>query len=169
MFKVGNSKTPRRPRKNRASFDIAFPVPKSLSLADSYFADSDQPSQWGGKLAALLEPSHNDVLKAMEQIEAAVKTHLDQSGKRSGRVAGKILSLEVSHRIPRALPRNKAPKTTLWVSGVKMTPQLSKRLHAMSKEERAAFWDEQLKNMKWRASAPATKKDRRAKEESERP
>jgi hypothetical protein len=167
MSKSENPKAPRRQRKNRATFDITFQAPKSLSLSDSYFADTDQPSQWGGKLAALFEPSHNDPLNAMERIEANVKTLLNQTGKRSGRVAGKLLSLKFSHRIPRPLPRNKAPKTTLWVSGVKMTAKLSKRLLAMSEEDREAFWHEQLKNMEWHASPPATMRHGRAKEDTE--
>jgi hypothetical protein len=165
-------KIPPHKRKKRVGFDIVFPVPKGLSFSDSDaaaakayytadpYSDGEQSSQWGGKGAALLGLSPDDVRKTMEQIEDKMKAHLRQGGERSGRVTGERVWVEVTHRISPPFPL-KPPKTTLWVNGVKITPKLWKRLHAMSKEEYEAFWDEQLKDMKWRASAPAAKKERR--------
>jgi hypothetical protein len=43
-------------------------------------------------------------------------------------------------------------QNTLWVNGVKMTPKLWKRLHAMSDNEYEEFWHEQLKGMQWAAN-----------------
>ena len=136
-------------RKNRPGLDIAFSLPKGRSVKAYYAAepdvDAEHSSQWGGTFATLRTASSDAVA---EQIEAAVKTHIHQSGERSGHVKGQQVWMEVTH----STQPQKPPKTTLWVNGVKMTPKLWKRLHAMSKEEYEAFWDEQLKGMQWTAN-----------------
>jgi hypothetical protein len=141
-------------RKNRPGLDIAFSLPKGRSVKAYYAAepdvDAEHSRQWGGKGAILLGASGDAVAKTMEPIEAGVMTHIRQCGERSGLVKGQQVWMEVTHCTQPSLPQ-KPPKTTLWVNGVKMTPKLWKRLHAMSEDEYAAFWDEQLKGLQWNA------------------
>jgi hypothetical protein len=148
-------------------FDIAFPIPKGLSLSDSDADDAEayytvdpytngaRSSQWGGKGAALQEACEDAMRKTMEQIAAEARTRVGHCGERSSRGTGEMEWVEFSHRDQPA-PSNKPPKTTLWVNGVRITPKLWKRLHAMSKEEYEAFWDKRLKDM-WSAPALAAK------------
>ena len=122
-------KAPVPNRKKRTGLAITFRMPKSLTLSRYYEAGDERPSEWYGKLAAILDQAGGRITSGKEPIPGVFRHH----------------DVPVTGIDP--------PRHHLWVNGVEITDELAERLVRMTEEERERFWEEALKGQQWGAAA----------------